>query len=136
MKINLEGLVWQVELADAHSPNLMVNSEPCRGTTWCGHQRIYISNELSVDCAMRVIRHEVTHAYIWSTQMVLPETFDEEWICNFISMWGPQILGASDQIFKALYIETCEDVQVDLSPEESIRRTVRQVTQYEVSPCV
>lgn len=106
MKINLEGLTWQVELADAHSPNLMVNSEPCRGTTWCGHQRIYISNELSVDCAMRVIRHEVTHAYIWSTQMVLPETFDEEWICNFISMWGPQILTASTQIFEALY---CKD---------------------------
>ena len=55
MKINLEGLTWQVELADAHSPELMVNNEPCRGTTWCGHQRIYISNELTPDCALRVI---------------------------------------------------------------------------------
>ena len=33
MKINLEGLVWQVELADANSPELMLNNEPCRGTT-------------------------------------------------------------------------------------------------------
>lgn len=105
MKINLEGLTWQVALADAHSPELMVNGEPCRGTTWCGHQRIYISNELSADCAMRVIRHEVAHAYIWSTQMSLPKTFDEEWICDFIAMWATQILAASIVIYNGLYTE-------------------------------
>ena len=106
MKINLEGLMWQVELVDAHSPELMVNNEPCRGTTWCGHQRIYISNELTPACAIRVIRHEVTHAYIWSTQISLPKTFDEEYSCDFVAMWTPQILSASIQIFNALYPET------------------------------
>ena len=105
MKINLEGLTWQVELADAHSPELMVNNEPCRGTTWCGHQRIYISNELPLDCALRVIRHEVTHAYIWSTQISLPKAYDEEYICDFIAMWAPQILAASVTIYAALYPE-------------------------------
>ena len=105
MKINLEGLVWQVELADAHSPELTVDNAPCRGTTWCGHQRIYISNELSPECALRVIRHEVTHAYIWSTQISLPKTFDEEYICDFVAMWTPRILSASIQIFNALYGE-------------------------------
>ena len=103
MKINLEGLVWQVELADANSPELMVNNEPCRGTTWFSHQRIYISNELSPECALRVIRHEVTHAYIWSTQISWPKTYDEEYICDFLAMWAPQILSASIQIFNALY---------------------------------
>lgn len=103
MKINLEGLVWQVEFADANSPELMVDNEPCRGTTWWGHQRIYISKELSPECALRVIRHEVTHAYIWSTQISLPKTFDEEYICDFVAMWSPQILSVSTQIFNALY---------------------------------
>ena len=103
MKINLEGLMWQVELADAHSPELIADGGPCRGTTWCGHQRIYISNELTPDCAVRVIRHEVTHAYIWSTQMSLPKTFDEEYICDFVAMWAPQILAASKRIFNTLY---------------------------------
>ena len=103
MKINLEGLTWQVELADAHSPELMVDNEPCRGTTWCGHQRIYISNELTPECALRVIRHEVTHAYIWSTQIHLPKTYDEEYICDFLAMWAPQILAASATIYATLY---------------------------------
>lgn len=105
MKINLEGLTWQVELADAHSPELMVDNEPCRGTTWCGHQRIYISNELSPECALRVIRHEVTHAYIWSTQIYLPKTFDEEYICDFMAVWAPCILDTSKRIFEVLYNE-------------------------------
>ena len=111
MKINLEGLVWQVELADANSPELMVNNEPCRGTTWFHHQRIYISNELSPECALRVIRHEVTHAYIWSTQISWPKTYDEEYICDFLAMWAPQILAASDTIHATLYPEVSRHEQ-------------------------
>ena len=105
MKIHLEGLVWQVELADAHSPELTVDNAPCRGATWYGQQRIYISNELSPECALRVIRHEVTHAYIWGTQLSRPQTYDEEYICDFFAMWAPQILDASTAIYKVLYPE-------------------------------
>ena len=105
MKIELEGMTWQVELADAHSPELMVDNECCRGTTWCGHQRIYISNELTPECALRVIIHEVTHAYMWSTQIYLPKTFDEEYICNFMAVWSSRILNMSKKIFEVLYNE-------------------------------
>lgn len=111
MKISIEGLTWQVELVDAHSPELMVNNETCRGTTWCGHQCIYISNELTPECAIRVIRHEVTHAFIWSTQIHLPKAYDEEDICDFLAMWASQILATSDEIYATFYPEVLKNEQ-------------------------
>lgn len=103
MKIDIAGLEWEIAFADAHSPELLVDGSPRRGATWCGHQKIFISNELSTACAPKVIRHELVHAYIWSTQINLLESFDEEYVCDFLAIYGPQILEASEQIFKTLY---------------------------------
>lgn len=113
MIIDIVGMQWEVTLAEAHSPNLMVANEPCGGTTWYGHQKIYISDELSPACALRVIRHEVTHAYMWSTQISLPETFDEEYICDFVAIYGPQILKASEEIFQKMWQGRALENEID-----------------------
>lgn len=103
MKIDIEGQSWSIEKKQSHSPSLMVDGAECCGTTWLGHLKIYIDAALTGDRAMRTIRHELCHAYIWSTQAVRPEAWDEEALCDFMAIYGPQISKAADAVFEALF---------------------------------
>ena len=109
MKIKIADQLWDVEKVPAHDPALMVDGSECFGTTWIGHLRICINGSLEGDRARRTIRHELAHAYIWATQAVRPESWDEESLCDFVAIYGPQISRMADKVFEALFT-----VDVDL----------------------
>ena len=109
MKIKIVDLVWDVEKVPAHDPALMVDGSECFGTTWIGHLKICVNAGLVGDRARRTILHELCHAYIWSTQAIRPETWDEEAVCDFMAIYGPQMAKVADKVFEALYL-----VDVDL----------------------
>lgn len=100
-KIN--GLVWDISVVSTTSAELLVDNVACRGTTWCGHQKICLSADLTEFTARRVIAHELTHAFLWSTQMRLPETFTEEEVCEFVACWGYEILTMTEEVCSELY---------------------------------
>ena len=90
---------WKIYTADAHDPELIADGRACTGTTWCGHFKIFLSNELRGSRLLRTIRHEITHAFIYSSQCEVPETFNEEQICEFVAIYGDKIIEISDEIF-------------------------------------
>lgn len=98
-KLTIVDQEWEVYIADAHDPELIANGVDCAGTTWCGHFKIFLSNELRGSRLKRTIRHEITHAFIYSSQCDIPETFDEEQICEFVAIYGNKIIEISDEIF-------------------------------------
>ena len=104
MNVSIGNQSWVVEKVPAHDPTLMVDGTECFGTTWIGHLRICVSAELKEDAARRTLRHELCHAFIWSTQAVRPESWAEEALCDFMAMYGPQITRAADKLFEALYV--------------------------------
>ena len=69
---------WEVFTADAHDPELIANGVDCAGTTWCGHFKIFLSNELRGSRLKRTIRHEITHAFD-----LLGANFDENGNVDF-----------------------------------------------------
>lgn len=99
MNITIAGQTWEVFTADAHDPELIADGRTCVGTTWCGHFKIFLSNELRGSRLLRTIRHELTHAFIYSTQCEIPETFNEEQICEFVAIYGEEIVAKSADIF-------------------------------------
>lgn len=105
MTISIYDSKWTVEVVDAHAPELFVNDVYCRGATWCSQQRICISKELSERIVYRVLVHELTHAWIWTTQAIMPETYTEEQICDFVAMYARDIVKMAESIIKELFHE-------------------------------
>ena len=118
MKIYINNHSWHVYKAAATDPVLMVDGLSCRGTTWCDQQEIYIAKEINKDSAMRVIRHELVHAYLYSTQMNVPKKFTEEDLCEFIACWGEEIMNKADHIYAHLYCENDSNVIEEVNKDE------------------
>lgn len=101
-KVNINGLVWDVDIVLSDNEALTLDGRQCRGATWCGQQRIVLSAMLNQRTARRVITHEVTHAFIWATQVHIQGTYTEEEMCDFIACYGTQINCCADEIYAAL----------------------------------
>ena len=103
MKKKINDLVWEISIVPSMNPELLVNDVTCRGTTWCGQQKIFLSADLTKESARSVIAHELAHAFLWSTQMRVPETFTEEEVCEFIARWGYRIQEMTEEVYAEFY---------------------------------
>lgn len=114
MRIHINYLLWEINIVPVTDPGLMVDGEMCRGATWYGKQQIYLAAELNANTALRVIIHELTHAYLYSTQMRLPDTFTEEEVCEFVACWGADIIGMANEVHGELYYPEPRDFLEEL----------------------
>lgn len=105
MHILIAGQKWDVLKVSGHDPGLYADAKTCLGTAWPGHLRIYISAELEGDSALRTIKHELVHAYIYSTQAIRPETWDEEDVCEFLSIYGDEIIQQANLVYTKFFAD-------------------------------
>ena len=101
--ICINGLDWRISIVPSQNPELYVDGVLCAGTTWLTQQEIYLSADLNAKTARCIIAHELTHAYLWATQMKVPEAFTEEEVCDFVARWGDEIMNMTNHIYKELY---------------------------------
>lgn len=95
--------VWSVSRVPTNSPKLYVDGHFCRGTTWIGHREIAIAEEVSEEAALRVIRHELAHAYLASTQIRQIDEFNEEDLCEFVAIYSEALIMQARQVVQRLY---------------------------------
>lgn len=105
MKIKIFEEEWDIYLTDSLSPGLISSGNPCLGICWHDKCQIYISNSLSGFKAQSVIRHELVHAFIGSTQANNPKEWTEEAMCDFFGVYGKQISELGDKIYDKLFKE-------------------------------
>ncbi len=98
--------LWEIEIVPANSPELLINNVSCNGAAWFTLQRIYISADVPKRSVKRVIVHELVHAFLYMTQMKVPDEMTEEEVCDFFGCWGYQIIELAEWIFSELY---CSD---------------------------
>lgn len=105
MEIKINNLIWEIKIVPASNPELVTDSYARGGTTWIMQQKIYLSSDLTKNTARLVIAHELTHAFLYSTQMQAEEemTYTEEEMCEFVSKWGEQIFELTDEVYDELY---------------------------------
>ena len=103
MKKKINGLVWSIEVRPATDAALVLDGTLVRGITQCGKQLILLSGDLDAYTGRRVVTHELTHAFLWSTQARMAEEYAEEDLCEFMACWGLQIVDMAVQISNALY---------------------------------
>lgn len=105
MTITINGSKWVIYKTDSRSPGLIVDGDTCRGTCWCGDLTIFLSNELTRATAGRTIRHELAHAWIWTTQAAIPETWSEEDVCELIAIYAQDIAKVAMDVLNTLWPE-------------------------------
>lgn len=105
MVIEIAGQQWQVNKVEAHHPGVMVDGTARRGACWCGKAEIYISNEVTGDQVVRVVMHELAHAYIYSTQAIQPESWNEEDICEMFAIYALEIGEMCQVVCRSLFPE-------------------------------
>ena len=108
MKIEINNLIWEIVIAPSTNPELIVNGEAVAGATWPMQQKIYLSADLTKDTVKNVIAHELTHAFLFSTQIkpvadAEEERYSEEEMCNFVSLYGDQIFTLTGKVYNDLY---------------------------------
>lgn len=94
---------WQAHKVPSHDPGLYVDGSERVGTTWPMQRCVYLSDELSEQAAMRIIRHELTHAYISATQAISPEGWHEEDVCDLVTIYGEHICATAKRLVETWY---------------------------------
>ena len=105
MVIEIAGQQLQVNKVEAHHPGLMVDGTARQGACWCGKAEIYISNEITGDQVSRANMHELAHAYIYSTQAIQPESWNEEDVCEMFAIYAWEMCVQCQVVCQALFAD-------------------------------
>ena len=65
-------------------------------------QTVYIDKELDGFLLSKVLRHELTHIYLWETGQQARENYNEEEICDILIVAAPAICKTTDEIILRL----------------------------------
>lgn len=72
------------------------------GITEYTTQTVYIDKDLDGFILAKALRHELTHVYLWETGQQGREKYDEEEICDIMSVAAPAICKSVDEILLRL----------------------------------
>ena len=93
---------WFIEVAEADSDKLR-RSDGSTTVGMCdgGRNTIYISELLRGEFLRKVLRHEITHAAMFSYGVDL-DIETEEVFCDLLATYAPEIIATTATVFKAL----------------------------------
>lgn len=108
-KIRVNGSTWRIVLTDDKN-NLRDNiGHICKGITSYKNSTVYIDIDISRDNMIHIIRHELSHIYLYETQIkssLLKDDiiYSEEDLCEFLAIYGSRIINKSNNILRKLGI--------------------------------
>lgn len=98
MKIIINNIPWKIKVIPASSEDLRrYNGTMTIGMTDANTNTIYISKDLKGQIIYDVLCHELVHAYCFSYNIFM-DIEDEEHMAQFISEFGKEIVGSTEQI--------------------------------------
>lgn len=101
MKVAIFGIDYSVEFVK-DKKELLLNQRFCRGLTKYSEKRILLDNDLKGKDLERVIKHELSHIYLYETQISLKDTFTEEELCDFVAIYADHIMEAFIKIISKI----------------------------------
>jgi hypothetical protein len=96
----LNGIVWKIKIVPPNYPLLqMPDGNYAVGVCDSNYQLICVNNQLRGAYFKEVLCHEIVHAAMFSYNIQITREF-EEFIANFVSRYGQQIIQITDAMFK------------------------------------
>ena len=114
--VNINGIRWIVRGCEKNAKVLQEDGDDVLGITCFAQSEIWIRVEdVSPDMIKRTIRHELTHAWLFSVG-IDTDDMDEEDICNFVESFGEQIVNTTKDVFAKLGQEDFFETQSERHP--------------------
>lgn len=96
----LNGQIWRVQIVNPDFPLLLQpNGNYAIGVCDNNYRLICVSNQLHGKVFKEVLCHEIVHAAMFSYNIHIDHGF-EEFIANFVSKYGQQIIQITDVMFR------------------------------------
>lgn len=98
----INGMVWRVEMVPPHH-NMLKRADGVYTLGSCDNKTktVYVNNMLNDYMLRKVLCHEVTHAAMFSYNILL--TIDqEELLADLIATYGTEIIDVADRVFRKL----------------------------------
>ena len=81
---------------------LMVDRKVCSGAVHYKDREIFVDDGLGPVDLYKVVRHELTHAVLYETQLNLNVQYSEEDMCELMAKYGSFIVKLSEEIIENL----------------------------------
>ena len=91
MVVKINNLEWKIEEVETRSSELMVDGKECFGVCKYLTQEIFLDATLKSDKLCAVLRHELTHAFLYCYLLEKKKSYDEEEVCEFVALYSKQI---------------------------------------------
>lgn len=102
MFFEVNGRTWELVFVNPRSRHLRRSDRSFTlGVTDSNTDMIYIADNLSDEMTERVICHELTHCICFSWGISIPIQL-EEWLCNFMSDHGKEIVYLLDDLLSVI----------------------------------
>ena len=98
----INGIIWRIKIVPPTYPALLMNYD--RFTLGCCDnptKTIFIADGLDEGKFYKVLGHEVTHAAMFSYQVLLTED-QEELLADIISTYGNEIVQVTNKVFRKI----------------------------------
>ena len=99
---NINGVEWYIKFASPNHPKLQkFDGTFALGSCDNSNKTIYISEEVPMNKLRKVLCHEITHAAMFSYEVVL-SIDQEELIADLIATYGAEIIAVTNRIFSRI----------------------------------
>lgn len=94
--IVINGEVWRIRFVPPHHPELMSPWGLALGCCNDMTKTIYLNNALRPSQVKMVLRHELTHAVLYSNNIFISRN-NEELVANIVATYGEEIIRLSEK---------------------------------------
>ena len=95
--IQIHDLQWHVFFVSSNDPRMNAQEEDILGLTIFSSLTILVRRDIPQALFLRTLRHELTHATLFSYGL-FGEELGEEGVCNFVEAYGQKILETAEDL--------------------------------------
>ena len=100
MEFIINNQKWKIKEVKEHNDNLLIDGAWRQGSTHFDKQTIYLLESLLSDRKEEVLLHELTHAFLYATQVNYYKDFDEENLCEFVALYSKSVVNIAKAYFE------------------------------------
>ena len=91
-ELYINNVLYEVKEVQKHDENLIINYRLCEGVFYGTKKLIYLNGDACLTEKKRTLAHELTHAFLFETQLNHKDLYTEEEVCRFIELYSFIIL--------------------------------------------
>jgi hypothetical protein len=102
---------WTIKFASSGDEHLLMKGDPCIAQLYKQLRIIYFDDELlnDYDEFKETMIHELVHAFIMTYAISDKQFRDEEFICEFIAVYGQDIINLANSLLDDFYYKEEKD---------------------------